>query len=69
MAVSFVLTGILLQNDFSLSTATTFEHVWCGICGFLYSLSSISNFGVALALSTELFVSLGLSNPITNRND
>ncbi|CAG8669760.1 27891_t:CDS:2 [Gigaspora margarita] len=68
MSVSFVLAGIFLPNDFNLSTATTFEHTWCGICGFLLSLSSISNHGVALALSTELYISLALA-PIAKQND
>ncbi|CAG8636399.1 7559_t:CDS:2, partial [Dentiscutata heterogama] len=69
ISVSFVLAGIFLPNDFSLKDASTFEHVWCGISGFLYSLSSISNYGVALALSTELYISLGLASPVTKRND
>ncbi|CAG8752012.1 41620_t:CDS:2 [Gigaspora margarita] len=67
--ISFVLAGIFLPNDFSLSNATTFESIMCGICGILHSTSSISRYGVALALSTELFVSLGLSDPITKRNN
>ncbi|CAG8768598.1 18973_t:CDS:2 [Dentiscutata erythropus] len=69
MSVSFVLAGIFLPNDFSLENASTFESVWCGISGLLYSLSSISNYGVALALSTELYMSLGFATPVTKRND
>ncbi|CAG8659309.1 10216_t:CDS:2, partial [Racocetra persica] len=69
MAIAFVLAGIFLPNDFSLSTATPFSYAWCGISGFLISLSSVSNYGVALALSTELYVCLGLASFVAKRND
>ncbi|CAG8484881.1 15882_t:CDS:2 [Cetraspora pellucida] len=69
MAVSFVLSGIFLPNDFNLLNASPFNYAWCAISGFLISLSSISNYGVALALSTELYISLGLSSSVTKRND
>ncbi|CAG8716695.1 9064_t:CDS:1, partial [Scutellospora calospora] len=69
MSVAYVLAGIFLPNDFSISTATTFEYAWCGISGLLISLSSMSNFGVALALSTELYICLGLTTSVTKRND
>src|SRR5204863_2436500 len=44
------------------------QRLWCGIGGVLLSLSSVANAGLALALSTELFVSLRLTNPAARQD-
>ncbi|CAG8462858.1 13711_t:CDS:2 [Acaulospora morrowiae] len=69
IALSYVIAGITLDNDFKLDDNTpTLKHVWCGISGLLLTLSSISNYGVALALSIEFFTSLRLTNPAARQN-
>ncbi|CAG8473602.1 1648_t:CDS:2 [Acaulospora colombiana] len=57
------LNGFELNND-----TTTSEYICCGISGLLLTLSSISNYGVALALSIEFFTSLRLTNPAARQN-
>lgn len=68
IALSYVIAGISLPNDFTLDNASRQQHIWCGISGLLLSLTSISNAGVALALSIELYISLRSTNLVIRRN-
>ncbi|CAG8446952.1 2397_t:CDS:2 [Diversispora eburnea] len=68
IALSYVIAGFTLPNDFKVNNASTSQHIWCGLSGLLYSLTSISNAGVALALSIELYVSLRLTNLAVRQN-
>src|ERR1043165_8786623 len=68
LSLSYVIGGLTLHNNFTIENASTREQVWCGIGGLILTLSSISNAGLALALSIELFVSLRLTNPAARQD-
>ncbi|CAB4444065.1 unnamed protein product [Rhizophagus irregularis] len=69
LSLSYVIGGIVLGNDnFNIDNALTYQQVWCAISGSILTLSSISNAGLALALSIELYVSLRLTNPAARQD-
>ncbi|CAH1756900.1 9366_t:CDS:10, partial [Entrophospora sp. SA101] len=67
LSLSFVLAGIFLPTKFKIEDATKSEYTWCGISGILFSISSVANYGMALALSVELYVSLRVTNPAARK--
>nr|CAG8449759.1 8498_t:CDS:2 [Entrophospora candida] len=67
LSLSFVLAGIFLPTKFKIEDATKSQFTWCGISGILFSISSVANYGMALALSVELYVSLRVTNPAARK--